>query len=69
MITSYITKKGDRWDLIAFKAYGDANKLGPIIRANPAVPLYDELPGGLTLNIPVMDRPKVSTEQLPPWKR
>ena len=34
---SYITQDNDRWDLIAYKFYKDANKYEEIIKANPNI--------------------------------
>lgn len=68
-VTKYITVSGDRWDTVAWKAYGDATKFGPIIRQNPGVRVDDVLPSGLTLFVPVLDRPSVDNALLPPWKR
>lgn len=67
--TTYTTKQGDRWDTIAFAAYGDANLGGEIIRANKLVPIYVELPAGITLNVPVKEQPAADTTLLPPWRR
>lgn len=69
--TEYVTTEGERWDNIAWKAYGDANQMVRIIDANPTVAIYDVLPGGIRLSIPVISRPTVTTpaEKLPPWKR
>lgn len=76
----YITIENERFDQIAYKAYGvvtlvdeTGNKpaMQPIIEANPSIPIYDKLPGGLILQIPVLtsNTPKTSVELLPPWKR
>ena len=67
--TRYITKNGDRWDLIAYKAYGDATMIDIIIAANPGVPVDPVLKEGITLNIPIVDEPDVDKSLLPPWKR
>lgn len=67
--TTYKTVEGDRWDTIAFKAYGDATQYSKIIEANPFIPKGVVLPSGLTLYVPVEDRPSVNTSLLPPWKR
>ena len=64
----YITKEGDRWDLIAYQFYGDPMLYGPIIVANPDVPIIPILPGGIKLRIPVIEL-KNTIEELPPWKR
>jgi nucleoid-associated protein YgaU len=65
----YITKEGDRWDSISFAAYGDAFAYADIISANPHVSISSELPGGITLFIPVKSDTMVDKTLLPPWKR
>ncbi len=69
--TQYTCVEGDRWDTIAFKAYGDAADFQGIIAANPSVPITDELTAGVRLNIPIKETPNETTqnELLPPWKR
>lgn len=67
--TRYITKQGDRWDLIAYKAYGDATMIDIIIAANSGVSVDPVLKEGITLNIPIVDEPDVDKSLLPPWKR
>lgn len=67
--TKYITTQNERWDTIAYKAYGDAEQVEPIIMANPSVSITDVLPAGLELLIPVRDVPEVQVSNLPPWKR
>lgn len=77
----YITKPGDRWDLIAHKAYGtlnlvaddDGNQVSPmglIVRANPTIPVTDIIQEGLLLQIPIIKSSTLQTDlsQLPPWK-
>lgn len=67
----YVTKHGDRWDTIAFKAYGDASLVGGIVAANPAVVISPLLEPGTRLIIPVMEQAdiEIDSESLPPWKR
>jgi|GEM_PF-118978 len=78
----YITKPGDRWDLIAYEAYGtideitlpDASKVNAmsyIIRSNPGITQDSVLTEGLLLQIPIIPSAsvKTNTELLPPWKR
>lgn len=64
----YITKEGDRWDLIAYEFYGDPYLYEPIIAANPEVPIKPVLPSGIKLRVPVIEV-KNTVEELPPWKR
>lgn len=66
----YITTQGDRWDTIAFKAYGDATNFSGIIDANPNLPETDVFEGGIKLIVPILVEPINSNlDQLPPWKR
>jgi len=67
--TTYTTKQGDRWDLIAHQAYNDATQIDIIIDANPNVPITDELEPSIVLNIPIIDAPEIDNSFLPPWKR
>lgn len=63
----HITVDGERWDQIAHRYYGDVFAYGPIIAANPHVPIRPVLPGGIRLLIPVRNAPALA--DLPPWKR
>ena len=65
--TNYITRDGDRWDLISQFAYGDPFKYVAIIAANPAVPISMVLDAGIEILIPIIVT-EVVTTTLPPWK-
>lgn len=67
----YITKENVRWDTIAFLAYGDASLMNTIIAANVNVDITEKLPGGIELQIPVIETTALpaAAENLPPWKR
>jgi phage tail protein X len=67
--TEYTTKQGDRWDLVAYKAYGDVAKLPLLIEANPYVPVLPVLPVGIKLRVPVLSDESLDKNLLPPWKR
>jgi phage tail protein X len=67
--TIYTTVEGDRWDTVAFKAYGDPMKISPIIQANPQAPKSAVIPAGINLYVPIEELPTVNTSILPPWKR
>jgi len=69
MEVEYITTQGDRWDLIAYKHYGDPFRVPEIAAANINVPLHTTLPAGLILRIPVLSEAVVSANLLPPWKQ
>lgn len=71
-LTEYITQAGDRWDMVAFKAYGDPLNFQPIIDANPGFPILPLLPSGIRIVVPIIqtsDAVVVNLENLPPWKR
>lgn len=65
----HITSDGDRWDLLAYKYYGDATNFESIIIANPTIPLNPILPAGITVYVPILDEDDIQTEDLPPWKQ
>ena len=70
--TVYRTIEGDRWDLIAYKAYGDATKFVGLLEANKPLAISQVLRAGLKINIPILKDEKsgsVQSELLPPWKR
>lgn len=68
--TEYITIQGDRWDSIAYKAYGDATTFAPIADANPHIPMQDTFEGGVRLLIPILENEETTViDLLPPWKR
>ncbi|MEI8390467.1 MAG: tail protein X [bacterium] len=64
----YITKDGDRWDLIAYDFYSDATLYEGIITENPEIPITPILPSGLKLKIPVIDDNNQIQFELPPWR-
>jgi len=69
----YITKEGDRWDLISYEFYGVPDRYYLIQEANekdiPPDVLYSPiLPAGLKLKIPVLKEQPVKELPPPPWK-
>lgn len=67
------TKAGARFDHLAYRYYGDANRTAEIIAANrdqfpPEGPVPAVLEHGLVLRIPVLDE-IANDDDLPPWKR
>lgn len=69
--TKYTTKEGETWSLIAYKAYGNVNRMPDLIAANPTAPGGDTLPANVVLNVPVITTAaaQVDNSVLPPWKR
>lgn len=64
--TSYVTQDKDRWDSIANKMYGDPTLAPLILAVNGDVSILAELPGGITLKIPIRTDPLTGND-LPPW--
>ena len=52
----YVTKDGDRWDMLAANYYGDPCKMDLIIRANPEVIIRPVLDAGIKIRIPVVEK-------------
>ncbi len=52
-----VTGPADRWDTIAFKAYGDPTQVNVLIEANPTVPISPVLPQGITIFCPLIQPP------------
>lgn len=67
----YITKQGDRWDTIAFKAYGDSTLINGIIEANTSIVISPILEAGTRVIVPILESGEIQidSELLPPWKR
>lgn len=71
----YVTKAGDRWDLLAYRYYGDQYKQSVLLEVNRHLILDDlsvpplVLPQGVTLKIPVIEGKATNVDLLPPWKR
>lgn len=67
----YKTRDGQRWDSIAYDAYGDPFAYEIILMANTQYIGLATPPGGVVLRLPVIEqRPAtVPASSLPPWKR
>ena len=65
-MTTYTTKKGDMWDLIAFRMTGSTDQVATIMRANPQYSETFIFPAGVELVIPELDS-VVDYSSLPPW--
>jgi phage tail protein X len=65
----YLTREGDRWDLIAYRLYGDVARQDLIIAANPELAITPMLPAGVTVRVPILPDDTPLPSSLPPWKR
>jgi len=66
LASTYKTKAGDTWDLIAYKEYGDEYKMQDLIEANPDYVTTVIFSAGVELTIP--DESSTTSTNLPPWK-
>ncbi len=68
----HLTVAGERWDQLAWHYYGDPTLYGPIVMANPSIPIEPLFEAGLTIGIPLLSSPTTATvpqADLPPWQR
>ena len=64
----HVTSDRERWDLLAWNYYGDPTLYGPIIRANPGVPIVGAFDAGVVIQIPILQKAAQSSGDLPPWE-
>ncbi len=64
----HITAAGERWDLLAWRYYGEPTDYSPIIMANPNVPIEPVFDAGTTIAVPILQKSAVVAADLPPWK-
>jgi phage tail protein X len=58
--------KGERWDAIAYKMYGDSTQVEPLIQNNPGIPIGDYVAAGVQVFVPLIT-PSTSTTSSTPW--
>lgn len=58
--------KGERWDAIAYKMYGDPMVVEPLIQYNPGIPIGDIVAQGVQVFVPLIT-PVSSTTSSTPW--
>lgn len=64
----HVTYAGERWDLIAFRYYGDPTNYEVIIMANPQVPIEPVFTAGIAIAIPIIQQQNILNSGLPPWR-
>ncbi len=80
--TEHITSEGERWDTVAYKAYGTVdditledgstvNAIAHILTANRGFAIMPILEAGMRLLIPIIPTVaiEIDTNELPPWKQ
>lgn len=66
-VIQHTIKEGERWDLLAYRYYGDVGEISRLIDANPHIPICEVLPMGQTLFVPVIAVAATAQDDLPPW--
>ncbi|MGH7914718.1 MAG: tail protein X [Candidatus Binataceae bacterium] len=64
----HLTYAGERWDLLAWRYYGDPTNYGIIIMANPGLSIEPVFEAGIAVSIPIIQQQSVMISDLPPWK-
>jgi phage tail protein X len=64
----HITRAGERWDLLAWRYYGDPTDYNQIIVANPGVAIEPVFDAGIRIAVPIISKSAIVTVDLPPWK-
>lgn len=67
MASSYKTRSGDTWDMIALRALGSEMHMDLMIEANPTHNYIARFDDGVTLVVPDVPADELSTN-LPPWR-
>ncbi len=67
-MSTYTTKSGDMWDLIAHNVLGSRQHTDTLMRANTQYREYFIFPSGIVLTLPKVTN-KTVNEYLPSWKR
>lgn len=68
---THITSAGERWDNLAWRYYGDATLIAPIIQTNPQIPIEAVFEAGLSIGIPFLTVTTTvqNAADKPPWAR
>jgi phage tail protein X len=61
----YTTYPNDRWDLIAWRVYGDLTQIAALIAGNPQVPINCQLAQNTVIYAPVLTTPASPTVPSP----
>lgn len=69
-MTSYTTRQGDTWDLIAKRLFASESYMGKLIQANLSHRKTVIFSAGVVLNVPDIDtEANLVASDLPIWKR
>ncbi|MDA3977890.1 tail protein X [Gallibacterium sp. AGMB14963] len=66
-VIQHTISEGERWDLLAYRYYGDVGEINRLINANPHLSFCEVLPRGEILYVPIIQVKIDSQADLPPW--
>jgi phage tail protein X len=61
----YISK-GERWDSVAWKMYGDPTQVEALIANNPGIPIQDTIAAGVQVFVPLIS-PTITADTASPF--
>lgn len=67
-MNKYITQKGETWDMIAYKVYGDERKADIIMKANSQLLDTFVFDYGVEISVPSLKSDMVISDTRPPWR-
>ncbi len=67
-MSTYITKSGDMFDLIAYRVYGSTDHTAKLIKANTEYSNVFIFSAGVKLNVPDLDTTDYDSSYIPPWR-
>ena len=68
-VLRHLTREGDRWDLIAWRYYGNPLEISRLIAANLHLPAAEQFAANLTVFVPVIPAKPQTQADMPPWLR
>lgn len=68
-MSTYTTKSGDMFDLIAFQVYGSTDHTAKLIKANAEYSDCFIFSAGIVLTVPDLDQNDYDTSYIPPWRK
>ncbi len=67
-MSTYTTKSGDEWDLIAYEQLGDCRYVNLLMEANPQYLGTGIFSAGVVLTLPEINESN-RAKALPPWRK
>ena len=65
-VLRHLTREGERWDLIAWRYYGNPLEISRLIAANPHLPAAEQFAANLTVFVPLIPSKPQTQADMPP---